>query len=464
MIKRKDSERLIMKMSKELAEQFELDEKMQILKNIQGDLDYQAQALNAAALSQAALKKLAVYTGNIKKVKVIGDAIAKVGERADGFHDTIRTEEVSHGFHFASLGIAAFNFFRIPMMYLAAYLLNQKVPFNMSNNARWGYSAALLALTITAIAVPVAAPIIGFVLAGAGLAASTFFLGKILYERSKLAREERSLQRHINAAEDELALIKDEAKHLEHHLNEATSEQEVIDISLEIALLKERHSANQKSLEGLYDKKLQNQQLREKLGIKNVVLKSVSLILASTAVIGLAVSLFFPPVGLGILAGVAVAGATLVLGQVLVPLFQKLGRWISNKMNPTPKPEELKDDKEEDHALLNEHSLSHEETLEHQKNEIKELDEEDKIEDTPVFHDSTSDVLLSLTEVEHLVVPTHAQEEISEPPAVLSKKLFSPPSSLSASHPSPAPHPSSSVPQSDEEDEEEGEGEHLGNH
>jgi hypothetical protein len=452
-----------MKMSKELAEQFEYDEKMQILKKLQGDLDYQAQALNAAALSQAALNKLAVYTGNIKKVKVIGDAIAKVGERADGFHDSVRTEEVSHGFHFASLGIAAFNFFRIPMMYFAAYLLKQKVPFNMSNNARWGYSAVLLALTITAIAVPVAAPIIGFVLAGAGLAASTFFLGKILYERSKLAREERSLQRHINAAEDELAFIKDEAKHLEHHLNEATSEQEVIDISLEIALLTERHSANQKSLEELYDKKLQNQQLREKLGIKNVVLKSVSLILASTAVIGLAVSLFFPPVGLGILAGVAVAGATLVLGQVLAPLFQKLGRWISNKMNPTPKPEELKDDKDEDHALLNEHSLSPEETIEHQKNEKKGLDEEDKLEDAPI-HDSTSDVLLSLTEVEHLVVPTHAQEEISEPPAVLSKKLFSPAPSLSASHPSPVPHSSSSLPQSDEEDEEEGEGEQFGNH
>ncbi len=465
-----------MKMSKMLAEQFELKEKISLLKQIQEEFNYQAKGLSADQLSEEAIKKMSRYARYMKDTSRAANAITLVGESVDEFHDTAQNEEIAHGFHFASLGVSMYNFFRIPFMYLSAVLLNQPVPFTLSNNSRWLYSALLLALTITAIAAPATAPIIAFVSAGIGFAASSFFLGKLLYERYKLAREANTLEREIHIAKKAMEAIQEEAKQLEQQSQEATEEPAIIDICLKIAILKERHGPQKKLLEELYEQKLQNEQLKEQFDFKKVVFKSISLILATATIIGLVVSLFFPPVGLGILAGVAVTGAAYLLGRVLTPVFSSFGQWLKNKWRPTPayeplvsedkellQPEEaLQNEKQEKEnaKLLEEHDLAFSESpslssaevlrelteTEHLTPKVHPKDaqllEEHDLDISEPPHESTSEVLRELTDTEHLTSKVYHEDA----PPVITPPLFS-----------PKPAPSTKKQKKKESEDEEGE-------
>ena len=64
-----------------------------------------------------------------------------------------------------------------------------------------------------------------------------------------------------------------------------------------------------------------------------MLLRTLGLILASVALIGLIISLFFPPVGLGILGGVGVIGASIALASVLITVLPPLAAWIKGKFS-----------------------------------------------------------------------------------------------------------------------------------
>ncbi|RUR13962.1 hypothetical protein [Legionella sp. km772] len=325
-----------MKMAKKFRSQFKVDEKKKLLQEIQEDFDYHAKKLSADELSLIALKKMSRYARFVKDFQRTANAVMTVGESIDDIHDTPQTEEVAHGFHIGAAVLAVYNFLRIPFMYLSAYLLDQPIPFTLSNNARWLYSAVLLALSITAIAAPVTAPIIAFVSAGIAFAASSFFLAKVLYERYKLAKESDRLDLKIQRAEAELERIHQEAKQLEQSFDELTAKSAIIDACIRTDELKRLHDKQKVRLEKLYDQKLQNTQLKAQFGLSKVLFKSISLILATATIVGLVVSLFFPPVGLGILAGVALVGATYLLGRVLAPVLSSFSEWLKTKWKPTP--------------------------------------------------------------------------------------------------------------------------------
>lgn len=268
-------------------------------------------------------------------------------------------------------------------MYLTAYLLKQQVPFNLSNNLRWAYSGMLLTLTLTAFALPVTAPVIGFVLASIGVVASTFFLAKLFYQRSKLTQEDRALQRQINHIENSMASIQAEANLLESQLNKAGEEHEVIAVIQEISLLHECYQSDKKSLETLYDQRMKQQQLIAQLSFNKVLLRGMSLFLACASVVGLVLALFFPPVGLGILAAVALTSASMILARVFTPIVHAMAGWLTQKLSAAPHYEPLKQ----------EPNNEQENTLTSSREEEAPLVDERRQSSS---HDSTTDVLLSL--------------------------------------------------------------------
>ena len=104
----------------------------------------------------------------------------------------------------------------------------------------------------------------------------------------------------------------------------------------------------------LYDKKFQYEHKLKKKGTAAVMDKGISVIISSIAVAGIALSLFFPPIGLGLLAASAILGALYLVSRLTFPSIMKL---FAGKGLKKESLEALKTS--DDHPeLLSKHSLS----------------------------------------------------------------------------------------------------------
>jgi hypothetical protein len=320
----------------EITAKLDKEHALEQLQIIQRAADYKLVALTRQSLLRAATKRIPWLSRFIQNIDDTGDAIVKIGDRVSSLQeklqDTPGSQTIGHAFHFGTVGMAAFDFLRVPFIYLAAYILGEEVPINLNNNARWLYSGVLLTLAIISLTVPVTATVIGFVGASLGLAVGVFLLGKTLYERYQLGREKKKIERVIDIEEEEMLLIQQEAEELEKLLKEAREEEEIIAIYQEIAVLRERYISQHALLEELKNKELHLTQKIEEVGIMQVVDKGIGVCLSSLTIIGLALSLFFPTVGLGILTGVAIAGGIYLAARLTAPLFQLLANWVIDKV------------------------------------------------------------------------------------------------------------------------------------
>ena len=428
-----------MNMSNKLAAQFKIKEKLEDLEAMQAAFVYQAKQLSEKELVITTMKKMSRYARFSKEFARVARAFTGVGESVDNLNDTPQTEEIAHGFHIATLVLSIYNFFRIPFMYLTAFILKEPIPFTLSNNSRWAYAAVLLALGITAIAAPITAPIIAFVAAGIGFVASTFFLGKVLYERYKLNKESKQLEENILIADTKLQALQEEAIRLESIFNKSTDKTIIIDACVRVEELKDQYKAQIALLKNLHDQKAQNAQLKEKLGLKQKVFKSVSLILATATIIGLVVSLFFPPAGLAILASVAIVGATYVLARVMTPLILSFGQWLKAQSNSKPQEEVLGSDENDFRldALLDDKKAIGSASRFTSSPSVSSLSSitslKEPVPESPVkkenghFKGSTSEVLRDLSAVEDIIVERHLDKSDAqkEPVPVMSSSLFS---------------------------------------
>lgn len=306
---------------------FEIENQMHFLKEMQGEVHYELIRIKQNSLLEAAAKKIPMLAEFLRKVNKVGEATINLGENIDVFHDTKITESISHGFHFGGIAIAAFDFIRIPLIYLTALVLKEDVPLNLNNNARWLYAAVILGLTITAFLVPITAPVIAFVAAGIGLVVSSFLLGKILYERYQLNRLNKQFKKELNLELDEMDLIQHDAARLEAALGEAREEEHIAVIFQEIEIFKERFDSQKEMVEKVKNKQLKLDQKIQAMKMSKVLDRSVAIILATISIIGLIISISFPPIGLGILAGAAIGGFTYIAARIIYGV----AIWVSSK-------------------------------------------------------------------------------------------------------------------------------------
>ncbi|QBR85139.1 hypothetical protein E3983_12725 [Legionella israelensis] len=348
----------------------------------------------------------------IPGVANIANRLRDTGSHTDAF---IKEEILSHhirgsakaatavgtGFSIASLVFYAFEFFRIPGIYLASFILGRKVPFTLKNNAKWLYSAVLLGLSIAAIAVPGVAPFLAIGISALAVGVGLFTVGRFFYRKRQIKKElskqneeiekvendidklrqakiedtlnykfsneniENAIKDMRKAKEDLDALksknateeeIKEAGKKLESSQNKlislyfkarrdkASTPKELDAMFEEMEEFQKKLQTNMEHLQNLKDKVAELEKENEEMGLMSVVDKGVGTILGAAALGGLVVSLFFPPIGAGILLGVSAAALTYASARLATPLFKKLGSWLVSKAKSIiNKPEEEKE-------------------------------------------------------------------------------------------------------------------------
>ncbi|RUR16981.1 hypothetical protein ELY21_12060 [Legionella sp. km535] len=327
---------------------------IEVLKAIQAPVNYTLVPLTNKSLFSSALARIPWISKFSLKFDDAADAAINIGERVTEVNDSFGNESIAHGFHFAVLAMAIFDFVRIPLIYFAAYLFNEKIPIKMSTNLRWAYSAFLLGLAITALVSPVTAPVIAFVSAGTGLVFGIFLLARTLINQYKLGRERKLLHEEIIKAEEEMKTLQEEAKELEQQLTASTGDEL---LALNIKDLEERYNSQKLLLSDLKNQELHIEQKIARVGMMRVLDKSIGIGLTSLSIIGLVVTLFVPPVGGWILAGAAIAGGVYLFARLMTPVFKFLGNWLMNQFKPTEEPvqNESKEHLANDHQLEDSH-------------------------------------------------------------------------------------------------------------
>lgn len=280
-----------------------------------------------------------------------GHAVLQISTSVNAFHQTTTSLAAASGLQFGGVALAALDFILIPVIYLASYILNKDVPITLNNNARWLFSAILLGLTLTALFAPVTAPIIALVTAGISFVLSSFLLGRVVYERYQLAKERKAIETILAEAEEDMKALLLEAQSLENELSQTTDATELAAIDSKIAPLQDRYKSQKELITDFKKQKFEVDEKIKAVGFRHILDKSIGIIFSALAVSGLVVTLFFPPVGLAILAAVSIATLTYIGVRIAVPLIGSLVKFIQSKLQKTSEAEVIANDHEHSHDV-----------------------------------------------------------------------------------------------------------------
>ncbi|CEG58769.1 hypothetical protein [Legionella fallonii] len=300
-----------------------------------------------AFIQRLLTKKIPFLSGFLQSLKSTGSSITSLLIKVQD-SSSHALQGANAGFQYIGLGLAAINFVRIPLIYLSAFIVGEKPPFTLSTGANWAYSAVLLGLTLAALLVPVAAPPIAILMASMGLVAGVVSLGNMIYQRYKLQKSLKNINADIEEKEAVLDSIQQQARTLEEQLTSLDKEDKNYqtkagEICKKIDALERQYESTKNELQGCHDKKLLDEKTLSGMGSAAFMDKGVGIVLSSIAVIGLVLSLFFPPVGLGLVAASAGLGTLYVVGRVaasvigplLAPHLKKLGEKFANTSENT---------------------------------------------------------------------------------------------------------------------------------
>lgn len=292
------------------------------------------------SITLAILKMIPFFNKFISAADGVGNVLISLVE-IEG-HITNATQAAGSAFGIIKLISSAFDFIRVPCIYLGAIIAGQKLPMTLSRNARFLYASVLLGITITAFAFPPSAPIIALVSALFALGYSVITMANLFHKRDLIRDQLKKVENDIEITKTKTLKLIDELEHLERKAKAARYENKVDSQLLdEIKSKRDEIKSQLNSLQELYDQQEYAKQKLEKLGLAHALDKTMGVALACLALIGVVVSLVFPPVGLIILAVTASIGFTYLIGRVTYPLFKYLGEKLVNYFTKKEEPEEI---------------------------------------------------------------------------------------------------------------------------
>lgn len=239
--------------------------------------------------------------------------------------------EATTGFHYAHMGLAIVNFIRIPLMYMAAWILGKELPFKLTRMGKLVYSAVLLALAVTTVIIPGLATVMGIAASGLGLGLSLYTLGNYFYQRSQLKKEIAGYDRAIALEDGLLKEIKEQSAQNGSDLQQAIKNGDKANI--------ERLLGSIQRMKGVYDHTIKRQQtfhndrflLQQKLEKFNTTTltdRAVGFALTFGLLTGLTLGLFFPPVGLGLAAASTILSVAYFTKRFVIPFIaNKVQQW-----------------------------------------------------------------------------------------------------------------------------------------
>jgi hypothetical protein len=255
-----------------------------------------------------------------------GSVVSRLVELTGYTSKTI--SRIATGLQYAGLGVEFINFLRIPLFFLAAAILGEKPPFKLSKAAKWLYSGVLLGLCIMGMALPIVAPYLAVVTATLVLAVSVFTLGRFFYQRYQFKKTVEQLQEQIDSEQINLESIKSDANACLED-NTCSYGNSVFNINQ----LTEALDSKKESLQDLYNLRQVSQEKLQRRNAARVLDKGVGLVMASVVVVGTVTAIFFPVVGIGILAFSGIAGLSYVFGRSAISLTEIIARWLVKKMH-----------------------------------------------------------------------------------------------------------------------------------
>lgn len=315
--------------------EIELSERLkhlQLLKDIQQKVSYDLTLPQKDSLFKKLSEKIPLLGKFLSQANTTGSVIVKAGQEFKTFTDQTATTAASGFFQFGGVALAVLDFIQIPLIYMMAFALNEKIPISLNNHAKFLYSGVLLALTIISLAVPAAAPIITLFVATVGLAVGVFSLGKTVYEYYQLSQKNKALQKQIDAEELLLKLLQNQAAELEKQLSVTSDPIEAARLISSATQLKEQFDAQRKKVEDLKKEQLIVKEKIKESGITQIIDKSVGVTFGALSIVGLVVAAYFPPVGMGILLGVVSAGSAYFVARLAMPYVISLGSWVVDKV------------------------------------------------------------------------------------------------------------------------------------
>jgi hypothetical protein len=273
------------------------------------------------------LKKIPLLSGVLRNLNQAGNAVNRLVRIAGSKLEMLET--LGTGFQYVGIALNALDFLRIPFIYLASLYFHKNPPVTLSKNVRWFYSAVVLSLTIIAVALPVVALPMALALAALPVAFTIITMAKTLYKRYKVPKELKAVSEKINEITKDLLSLKDETIRLEAVFHQAklsgldtsTIQQSLDRVSQQFnQLIAEKEPI----LRELSDQKFKCKAVLAKHSSDAVMDKGVGLAVAAIILAGVTLSLFFPPLGLGIVAGGAMIGVAYIIIRMAFPLMKHL--------------------------------------------------------------------------------------------------------------------------------------------
>lgn len=270
--------------------------------------------------------------------------------------DLVSTKQVATGFHIGSVALSAMDLVRVPLFYLAAYIMGQKAPpFKLSDSVKLLYSASVVGVGVAALLVPAIVPILLTALGAVGVGLGVMGLVQLYRDRAATKAQLESVKIDIQKMELDIEPLRDETKALKKEFDAIMNDMEKPlakrreEASIYLSKLNDLNiqfdSLYRPKLQDLLNKEVQYEaKLNEMKSPFAALDKTVGLVLGTVALAGAITLFFFPPVGLALLAISAVSGGTYVLGRVGIPLVKKLWAWIKDKVSPQQSKEAINKD------------------------------------------------------------------------------------------------------------------------
>lgn len=285
------------------------------------------------------IAKIAAVSTFAEKASDTSDKIVTFIDAEGLTHAHHTAQHISADLHVGTLILSVINFIRIPSEYLYAWIRGEKIETTLAKNARWVQAGLLLALGITAFAIPVIGPALGLGAAFIGLGATVISLANLYYEKMQLNENLDKTLKAIRLQDVLEASLEKRAKaqlELLEQALEARNNDEVNELIAQMTPVVDELEACKTQLISLYAEKALIEYKLSKKGRMAVIDRAVGIGLSSLAIIGLTTLFIAPLVGIAIIATVAVSALLYTVGRMVAPAMKNLFSWIGSLFKSKP--------------------------------------------------------------------------------------------------------------------------------
>lgn len=289
------------------------------------------------------LKKIPLYTHFLRHVGKTGNSISNLALLYEPLSQTLETAKTA--FQWSGLGLAIIDFINIPSLYLCAKWLRVPSPISLTKAGRFVYSSTVLGLTIASIALSYLALPLTLTAAGLSLGVSIVTLYTLYKERRSIQKKLTSIAKAITKETAHLVDLQKQMETREKQLASAWlkgNTEEIQALQNQLAEVVDQFDKQHARLQIMHDEHhyYQLKQIKKSDNAKTWN-RVFSFAIAALIVVGLALSISFPPVGFGIIAASAGVGALYLIGKIGNYLFNYWQQWHASKTSATQKKEPL---------------------------------------------------------------------------------------------------------------------------